>query len=122
MTKEVVKKENRSLPRVRPYTDILEKEDGFHIFMDLPGVDRSDLTIDLHDSELEIRAKSITAKDESRKAIHIEFGDGEYVRTFTVSDTVDREKIKATLVNGILELFLPKAEKARPKKIEVKVN
>ena len=119
MTKEVVKKENRSLPRVRPYTDILEKEDGFHIFMDLPGVEREDLIIDLNDSELEIRARSITPKDENHKAIHIEFGDGEYVRTFTVSDTVDREKIKATLVNGILELFLPKAEKAMPRKIEI---
>ncbi|HKK32574.1 MAG TPA: Hsp20/alpha crystallin family protein [Desulfomicrobiaceae bacterium] len=119
MNKDVVKKENRNLPRVRPYTDILEKEDGFHIFMDLPGVEREDLVIDLNDSELEIRAKSIIPKNEARKAIHLEFGDGEYVRAFTISDTVDREKIKATLKSGILELFLPKAEKAMPRKIEI---
>ncbi|NCC58164.1 MAG: Hsp20 family protein, partial [Synergistales bacterium] len=48
-----------------------------------------------------------------------EFGSGEYVRKFTLSDSVDRERIKASMKNGVLELFLPKAEKAKPRKIEI---
>jgi HSP20 family molecular chaperone IbpA len=120
MTQEIIKKD--TLPHFNPDSDILEREDGFHIFMDLPGVNREDLVIDLKENELEITGKVEYAKKEQSKDIHLEFGSGAYVRRFTISDTVDAEKIKATLKNGVMELFLPKAAKAIPKKIQIQAE
>ncbi|MCA1742706.1 MAG: Hsp20 family protein, partial [Desulfovibrionales bacterium] len=54
--------------------------------------------------------------------VHLEFGDCEYARSFTISDVVERENIKANLKNGVLEMFLPKAEKAKPRKIEIQAG
>jgi HSP20 family protein len=119
--KEVARQEQqRALPRVRPATDILEREDGFHIYMDMPGVNKDGLTIDLNENELTIRAESMVKPKEGAKDLHIEFGGMEYFRNFTISDVVDREKINASFKNGVLELFMPKAEKAKPKRIEIK--
>ncbi|MFP4070956.1 MAG: Hsp20/alpha crystallin family protein [Desulfovibrionales bacterium] len=117
---DVAKKEQRALPRVRPATDILERTDGFHIYMDLPGASKESLHIDLNENELNIRAESAVKPREGAKDLHMEFGGVEYFRNFTISDVVDREKINASLKNGVLELFLPKAEKAKPKRIEIK--
>lgn len=119
MTQEVVKKNRDNLPLFTPYTDILEKEEGFYIVMDLPGVNKEDLELNLKDNELEVRAKSHVEKPEKSKNIHVEFVDGEFKRQFTLSETVDKDKIKASLKNGVLKLFLPKAEEAKPRKIEI---
>jgi HSP20 family protein len=119
--KEMARKEQqRALPRIRPATDILEREDGFHIYMDMPGVSKDDLVIDLNENELTIRAGSKVGPREGAKDLHMEFGGVEYFRNFTISDVVDREKINASFKNGVLELSMPKAEKAKPKKIEIK--
>jgi HSP20 family molecular chaperone IbpA len=113
----------RELPRYRPATDIIEREDGFHILMDLPGVKREDLVIDLNDKEVVITAPTDypadPGADGGERYAHVEFGGGEYRRAFTLSDNVDREKIEAKLVNGVLNLHLPKSERALPKRIEI---
>ncbi|WP_462323296.1 Hsp20/alpha crystallin family protein [Desulfoplanes sp.] len=117
MTNDIAKK--GTLPRFNPDADILERADGFHIFMDLPGVSKEDLLIDLKENELEISGKVEYPLDEKTKDVHIEFGSGTYVRRFTISDAVDAARINASMKNGVLELYLPKAEKAKPKKIEI---
>ncbi|NCC25831.1 MAG: Hsp20/alpha crystallin family protein, partial [Deltaproteobacteria bacterium] len=104
MTKEITSKDKTTLAQFRPATDILERPDGFHIFMDLPGVDKDALVIDLNDNELEIRGGVEYSRREGAKDVHFEFGSGEYVRKFTLSDSVDRERIKASMKNGVLEL------------------
>lgn len=121
MTSEV-KKNVRNLPRVSPNTDIIEKEDGFHIYMDMPGVSKEKLVIDLKENDLEISAGSDYPRLEGVNNVHLEFGDCEYSRSFTISDVVDRENIKASLKNGVLELFLPKAAKAKPRKIQIQAG
>ncbi|WP_291322115.1 Hsp20/alpha crystallin family protein [Desulfonatronospira sp.] len=122
MVKEVQKREAKNLPRFSPSTDIIEKEDGFHIYMDMPGVTKDKLNIDLKDSDLDITARPEFPKIENASNIHMEFGDCEYLRSFTISDVVDRNNIKATMINGVLELYLPKAEKAKPRKIEIEAG
>lgn len=115
-----------TMPKVRPATDIVEKEDGFHIFIDMPGVRKEGLTIDLNADEVTVSGRTAYPADpteaKDRHYSHVEFGGGEYVRTFTLSDTVDKEKITAKLDNGVLNLHLPKSEKAVPKKIEISVE
>jgi len=122
MANEVQRKETQTMPRFSPSTDIIEKEDGFHIYMDMPGVAREQLNINLQDTDLEISAQAEFPKLENASNIHMEFGTCEYVRSFTISDVVDRENIKATMKNGVLELYLPKADKARPRKIEIEAG
>ncbi len=125
MTNETIAREEK-LPKVRPATDIVEKEDGFHIFIDMPGVRKDGLTIDLNADEVTVTGRTYYPADPSEAAnrsfSHVEFGGGEYARTFTLSDTVDKEKITAKLDNGVLNLHLPKSEKAVPKKIEINVE
>ncbi|TVM14829.1 Hsp20/alpha crystallin family protein [Oceanidesulfovibrio indonesiensis] len=116
-------KETRDLPRYRPATDIIEMADGFHIFMDVPGVVRDTLSIDLNENELVVTARTSYKADPSEHArpkyLHMEFGGGEYRRVFTISDDVDRQRITAHLENGVLELVLPRAEDKTPKRIDI---
>jgi HSP20 family molecular chaperone IbpA len=74
MTTDIAKQD--TLPRFNPDSDILEREDGFHIFMDLPGVSREDLVIDLKENELEITGKATCRQTQ---------GNHEKRRTGTVS-------------------------------------
>ncbi|CAM2058898.1 HSP20 family protein [Desulfovibrionales bacterium] len=121
---EVVKKETTELPRFRPDTDIIEMEDGFHIFLDIPGIDKNILNIDMHDNEVTISGRTHYGVGQSReemdKYLHFEFGHCEYRRSFTLSDEIDREHISAQLKNGVLELYLPKSEKMLPKRISIR--
>ncbi len=114
--------QEKRYPLVRPATDIIEREDGFHIFMDLPGVRREDLVIDLHDNELKVSGKAVHPTQVKGETLAMEFTSGEYTRTFTLSDAVNRENIKANMKNGVLELHLPKAEKMQPKRIEIQAG
>jgi HSP20 family molecular chaperone IbpA len=112
----------RETPRFSPATDILEREDGFHIIMDMPGVSKENLVVDLNDNELTIKGSSNYAPQDNQKRLHSEFATAEYTRTFTLSDVVDRNKIKAVLKNGVLDLHLPKAEETKPKKIKIQAE
>ena len=117
-----VKTEERSVPRVKPATDIVETEDGFFIYMDMPGVSKENLVIDLNEDEIRVTGRSVSPAAEGEKLVHVEFGNGEYQRSFTVSHIVDKARIKAAMKNGVLELHLPKAEKAVPRKIEIQMG
>ena len=116
---ELVKQDERNLPRYRPATDILEREDGFYIFMDLPGVKHEDMIIDLQDDKLVISGKTSLPPVEGEDYMEMQFGDCEYVRSVSISDIIDRERIKANLDGGVLELHLPKVEEVQPKRIQI---
>ena len=118
--KEILKQTEKSLPRVRPATDILERADGFYVYMDLPGVPKENLVLDLHENELAVSARTNEFGGQGEKYLEVQFGPGEYRRTIALSDMVDREKIRATLKNGVLELYMPKAEKILPRRIEIR--
>ncbi len=107
-----------------PATDILESVDGFHIFVDLPGVTPESLSIDLEQNELTIRGKSEYAPtpQEQDRCMRTEFEALSYERIFTLSDMVDRERIKATIKDGVLDLFLPKADTLKPRRIAIRAE
>ena len=114
-----VKKIDKGLPRYRPATDIIEREDGFHIYMDLPGVKREALSIDLQEDELVVTGRVELDQRGEEHFVEMQFGDCEYVRSISITDIVDRERIKANLEGGVLELHLPKVEKTQPRRIEI---
>jgi HSP20 family molecular chaperone IbpA len=119
---ESTKTEEKGLPRIKPATDIVETDDGFYIYMDMPGVSKETLIIDLNEDEIKVSGRTSYPSPEGEKLIHVEFGNGEFYRGFTLSHIVDKSQIKGTLKNGVLELHLPKAEKAQPRKIDIQMG
>jgi HSP20 family molecular chaperone IbpA len=105
---------------IQPPVDIYETQDGLVLLGDLPGVAPGDLDVRLEDNILTIRGKAqhaITADP-----VYREFELMNFFRQFELSDQVDQEKITARINNGVLVLEMPKAEKAKPKQISVKVE
>ncbi len=103
--------------------DVHETKDELVVKTDLPGVAKDDLQITLEDGTLRIEAEKKEEKTEDGKTWHIkERHFGKYSRLMEMPFRVAAEKISATLDNGVLEIKLPKAEEAKPKKIEVRVN
>lgn len=104
-----------------PPTDIVEMNDGVRIYMDIPGVSRENLSIDVESNELVIKGvSSYNPRPVSGGHIlHAEFDGITFQRTFTLSDMVEGDKIAATLKDGVLELFLPKSEALKPRRIEI---
>ena len=101
-----------------PQVDIFEDKSGITVLADMPGVDREGVSIDLKEDQLTINGK-VVLPEEKETFLHKEYEIGNYFRQFTLSDMIDREKITARMVDGVLTLLLPKAEKAVPKRIEV---
>jgi HSP20 family molecular chaperone IbpA len=105
---------------VRPPVDIFERPDGLTVVADLPGVPKDGLEIEVKDNLLTIQGRTrqpLTAEPTFR-----EFELFNYFRQFELSDSVDVSKITAELKNGVLTLQLPKAEQAKPKRIQVQVT
>ncbi len=111
--------DERKLEKFSPATDIVESDQGFYMYMDLPGVSRENLIIDLEENTLVISGRTGSSLGEEEKFIDREFTDGEYNRRFTIADVVDRDNIKANLKNGVLELYLPKMPEVQPRKIQI---
>jgi HSP20 family protein len=105
---------------ITPPVDIYETEAGLVVLADLPGVAKDGLDVRVENDVLTIRGAS--GNGLPGDAIYREFELANYFRRFELSDKVDQTKITAELKHGVLTLKLPKAEEAKPKKIEVKVN
>jgi HSP20 family protein len=102
-----------------PNVDIFETAKDLTLVADMPGVAPDNISIDLNEGVLSITGdvKPWEAADESD--VLVEFEIGKYFRKFTLPEMIDQEKIEAKLEDGVLRLRLPKAEKARPRKITV---
>jgi len=121
--KDLIKKEHKEMKerkiRTTPDVDIIETQTEYILYADLPGVDEKSLDITLEKDLLSLSAEShIEVPDGYRKSFE-EFESVIYERTFRIADDIDRDNIKASLKNGVLKLILPKAETAKPKKIEI---
>jgi HSP20 family protein len=103
-----------------PPIDIHEGPDGLTLEADLPGATEGNLHIQLEDNVLDLYAKIDSPAPEGARLIHEEYRLGDYHRSFILSDDVDRERISAELKNGVLRLILPKGERARTRRIEIK--
>jgi len=107
-------------PAYTPPIDIHEGADGLTLEADLPGATERNLHIHLEDNVLNLYAKIDSPAPEGARLVHEEYRLGDYHRSFILSDEVDRDRITADLKNGVLRLFLPKADRARTRRIEIK--
>ncbi|MBI3574535.1 MAG: Hsp20/alpha crystallin family protein [Gammaproteobacteria bacterium] len=107
-----------------PAMDIREREDEYVVRTDMPGVKKEDIQITLENGVLTIAAETRSEK-ETKEGGHVlrqERRYGKYVRSLRMGTQVDGDRLKASYKDGVLELVLPKAEAAKPKKITVDVN
>jgi len=106
-----------------PSVDIVETPEGFQIKAELPEVKKDDVKISVDGGVLRIEGERKQEKEEKGKKYHrIERSYGSFLRTFTLPDNVDEGKVQAEFKDGILNVRLPKSEKAKPRAIEVKVS
>ena len=120
MNKEIAGKEEktRELRTAVPSVDIYENEDEILLHADMPGVKKGDVSINIDNGALSLSGvHRFGNKGVSRWE---EIFDVEYVRSFSVPQSINVEKVKAELKDGVLKLHLPKSEAARPKMIEIK--
>ena len=103
-----------------PSVDIHESPEGLILEADLPGVSDDSVTIQLEDNILNLEAHVSFSVPVGAVAIHEEFPSTRFQRSFILSDEVDRTGISAELKNGVLRLILPKADRARSRRIEIK--
>ena len=101
-----------------PAVDILENPKELVVMVDMPGVGKDSVEIDLKDNILSIVGRVIEEAVEGEELL-TEYRTGSYFRTFRITDVVDQSKITASMADGVLKLTLPKAEKAVPRKIAI---
>jgi HSP20 family protein len=105
-----------------PTVDISETEGEYQIKAELPEVRKEDVKITVEDGVLTIQGERRQETEEKTKKFHrVERSYGRFVRSFALPDSVDEIGVKAIYTDGVLNLRLPKSEKAKPKQIEVKV-
>ena len=102
-----------------PAVDIFETPQALVLVADMPGVSGDAVTLDLKENLLTIFGE-VSSPPEKEALLAQEYAIGDFYREFQVGELIDKDKIKASVKNGVLTLTLPKAEKAKPRPIEVK--
>lgn len=106
----------------RPNVDILEMPDELLLLADMPGVKSDEIDVRFEDGELTIHGPAAARQKPETNYLLMEYGVGDFYRTFRVSEQIDAAKIRAEYSDGVLRLHLPKVEAAKPRKIKVKVH
>ena len=106
-----------------PAVDIFERGDDLVLRAELPGVNKDELDLRVEGNVLTLHRERKRDDSVSEESYHrVERSYGSFTRSFTLPNTVDATRIEASYRDGILEVVLPKAEDAKPKRIEVKGN
>jgi HSP20 family protein len=106
-----------------PSVDILERENDYHIKIEIPGVEKQDVKITVHDDVLVIKGeKKMESEKKGENYRRIEQCYGTFQRSFSLPSSIASDKIDATYNNGILNISLPKIEETKPNEIDVKVK
>jgi len=115
----------RQQPQVRhvlPPVDVFENDDAITLLADLPGVTREQLHLRVDGDSLLLEATAATAGPDNMELVYGEAQCPAYRRQFTLSRELDTSRIEAQLRDGVLRLVIPKAEEARPRRIEVRAG
>jgi len=106
-----------------PSVDIAETPEAFEIKAELPDVKKEDVRVTVEEGQLRISGERKQEKEERGKKYHrVERSYGSFMRSFSLPENVDDSKLSAEYKDGVLNVRLPKTEKAKPKAIAVKVS
>jgi len=129
-TREIATREKQQLAKPQeqtrpgryyvPDVNIREFDESLKLWADMPGVKEKDVNVTLKNGVLTIVGQVATDMYAALRPMYTEYNIGNYYREFALNEDIDESKIRATLRNGVLELQLPKKEKAKPRQIEVR--
>jgi HSP20 family molecular chaperone IbpA len=102
-----------------PGVDIRETDDSLWLWVDVPGVDEKSIDVRLEDGKLHIEGRVAVDDYQRLRPLYTEYNVGDFVRTFRIDNEIDAERISAKLSNGVLQLELPKARRALPRRVQV---
>lgn len=103
-----------------PAVDIYEADDSIVVKAEIPGVERDQVGVEVKDGTLTLRGERKFEREVKEENYHrIERSYGSFQRSFTLPSSVDPDKVRATLKNGVLQVTLQKKEQARPKQIRI---
>ncbi|MHB8092360.1 MAG: Hsp20/alpha crystallin family protein [Syntrophales bacterium] len=105
-----------------PKVDIIDTKESVILYADMPGVDEGSVDVTIDKNVLNISGVVKPPEFEGRSIAYAEYDTGDYDRSFTISDDIDREKVEALVKNGVLRLVLHKAPEAAVKKITVRAE
>jgi HSP20 family protein len=118
---EVEKKQESTVPTRAfvPVTDIFETDQALTVVLEMPGVSKDSLDISVENDVITISGQIDFAKYEGLQPLYTEYNIGNYSRSFQLSSKIEQEGIAAELKDGVMTLVLPKAEKAKPRRISL---
>ena len=119
--REVEKNQESTVPARTfvPTADIYEAENALTLVLEMPGVDKGNVEINVEAGVLSIEGRLDFSKYEGMQPVYTEYNIGNYRRSFTLSNKIDQDKISAEMKDGVLTLVLPKAEEAKTRRIPV---
>ena len=120
--KELAPKEEKIVPTrfYIPYTDIYETDEALTLVMEVPGVEKKDVSVQLENDVLRVEGRIDFSKYDGLEPVYAEYNVGHYARAFTLSDKIDQDGISAELADGVLTLTLKKAKAAQPRRIAIR--
>jgi len=119
--REVEKKQESTVPSraFLPVTDIFETDQALTVVLEMPGVAKENVDVGVENDILTIEGRIDYSRYEGLQPVYTEYNIGHYVRSFQISSKIEQSAISAVLKDGVMTLVLPKAEKAKPRKIKV---
>ena len=102
-----------------PIADIFETEEALTVVLEMPGVAKDNVDVNVENGLLTIEGRIEFTKYEGLRPVYTEYNIGPYRRSFRISNQVDQSKIEAEMKDGVVTLTLPKTEKAKPRRITI---
>jgi HSP20 family molecular chaperone IbpA len=116
---EANKEHTTPVKRFIPATDIVENENELLVYMDMPGVEKNNITVKLEKNVLKIEGTIDMNGYSDLKPLYTEYNIGHYIRQFELSNSINQSKIEARMEDGVLSLLLPKAPEVQPRTIQI---
>ncbi len=113
--------DTRNAPALLPPVDVIEDATGITLYADLPGVAKDRLNVHVEGETLLLEAELVLPVPQGMQASHAEVQRTRYRRAFTLSRELDPDKVAAELQHGVLQVRIPKAQHAQPRRIAVQV-
>jgi HSP20 family molecular chaperone IbpA len=119
--REVEKKQESTVPTraFLPVADIFETDQALTVVLEMPGVSKENVQIDVENDVLTIAGQIDYSAYEGLQPLYTEYNIGNYSRSFQISSKIKQDGIKAELNDGVMTLVLPKAERAKSRRISV---
>jgi HSP20 family molecular chaperone IbpA len=119
--RQVESKEESTMPArlFLPQTDIFETSEALTLVLEMPGVDKGSVEVKVESDVLNIEGRVDFSNYDGLQPLYTEYNVGHYARSFRLSSKIEQDGISAELKDGVMTLVLPKAEKAKARKIKV---